>query len=318
MSIGTLRHALDLAGPDATLELSGGEPLLAKHLVHEVLDHLERRPGAACRLLTNGLGLDEAMLDRLVEADVELQVSCDGPVGQDERGPGTLPVLERLFATIRRRHPRYWRRRVAVATTFTPRTVACLAGAVAWLLRRGVATLTIAPACGPLESWGAAACRQLVRQLRAITAQSLAWRERTGAMPLTNLRERPPATAGVACGAALPDRLTIGPDGSMHRCALLALAASLPVAADLLADRARWTGGGRSCAVCPDLPECRACPMSGPACGVIPDAHCLFQRWSARSRRRLAADDPLGRLLAAAGLDEAGRRWLAGRLRGPL
>ena len=156
MSRATLHRALDvaldLAGSRLTIELSGGEPLLAPGLLREALVRLRAPapggPRIACRLQTNGLLLDATTLDLLVEHDVQLQLSCDGPRAQARRGPGTFAALDGTLRAIRRRYADYWRRRVDVASVFTPATVPHLGETVAYFLARDVPRLGMAPACG--------------------------------------------------------------------------------------------------------------------------------------------------------------------------
>ena len=335
MSPTTLRRALDLAwslgGAEITVVLSGGEPLLVPHLVADAValtaDH--GSPRARLRLLTNGTLLGPALVDRLVDADVALQVSCDGvAASQDDRRPGSLPRLERLLAYIRDRHPRHWRDRVSVAMCVTPRNAGMLAASVAWALDRDVRNLDVNLVLDERGDWGGPCCAVLARELARVLSLSLRHRERTGRLPVRYLRPVPamaPTAPGAdVCGAADCTGLTVAPDGSIHGCAVLAAigprhgsadvrraAAALHVGhVDDPAFAARWRRSERlvrfpvlaaadraslsgRCRDCGDLEECVVCPLAGSDPHRVPDAHCLFQRLVARQRRVAAVDDPL-------------------------
>jgi fructose/tagatose bisphosphate aldolase/sulfatase maturation enzyme AslB (radical SAM superfamily) len=240
-----LEVALDLAGDELTVELSGGEPLLAPARLGEALARLAevRRDGPRVerRLQTNGLGLDDAMLATLVAHDVALDVSCDGPRGQAQRGPGTFAALDRTLRRIRRRHPDYWRRRVAVAVVVAPATLRYLGETVAYFLALGVPRIALAPACGAQARWGRALCAELARQLADVYDQAVAHRRCTGAVPLRYLSADPALEPGgetaAVCGAGLRRSFVVDVDGSVHGCAQLARAAGrrLPVAVARLA-----------------------------------------------------------------------------------
>ena len=88
--------AADFPPDRLSIGITGGEPLLRSDLF-TILEHLNRL-GLAWGLITNGLLLDDAMLDRLAAAGIgSLSISLDGPPEFHERlrGPGTYaPVLD--------------------------------------------------------------------------------------------------------------------------------------------------------------------------------------------------------------------------------
>jgi len=224
MSAAVLHRALDvaleLAGPTLDIELSGGEPLLVPELLREVFGRVRGlapgAPAVRCRLLTNGLLVDPAALDLLVEHDVALQLSCDGPRGQDERRPGTFAALDRLLDEIRRRHPGYWRRQVTVSAVFTPATVGALADTVAYFLQREVPALAVAPSCGRPAAWGETCCAELDRQLALVFDLAVAYRRRTGRVPVQHLRADAEPTPAVVCGAGARASFVVDTDGAVH------------------------------------------------------------------------------------------------------
>lgn len=348
MSGATLARALEvareLAGPRLDIEFSGGEPLLEPALLRQALTRVRSwpldGPQVQCRLLTNGLRLTDAALDLLVEHDVGLQISCDGPRAQAARGPRTFAALDRRLGEIRRRHPDYWRRRVAVSAVFAPPTVGYLTASVAYFLARGLTAVGLAPACGSLTAWGPACCEELARQCAAIFDLAVEHRRRTGSVPLQHLRADD-GGAAATCGAGLPSNGVIDTDGSVHGCGYLLRAAEprlgddarrlaqalrfgrvddpgfrdrwygrreAPPAVAVLRGRQGWSSPTGPCAACPLLAACQVCPLAGPVPGQVPDAHCLFQQLSVRDRQRFSERGPVADSLRAGGLAGADLR----------
>ncbi len=272
-------------------------------------------PRLVRRLKTNGLLLDTAMVDLLAAHDVALQLSFDGPRAQDrQRGGRTFAKLDRLLRAIRRRHPDYWRRRVGVAAVFTPETVGDLPAVAAYFLARDVRQFALAPVCG-LPAWGEEACATLADRLQAVYDLAAAHRSRSGdselRLPCRATRAAARAAPAAVCGAGLRACFTVDARGDVHGCVQLARAAAAELAprtrrlaralahgnvgeadftdrwlrrADparglpVLRSRAGWTSGGRSCAACPLVDDCRVCPLAGQVPGEVPDAHCLVTR----------------------------------------
>lgn len=316
MSAATLRASLHLAarlgGRDCTVVLSGGEPLLALDLVRQAI---AGRAGST-RLLTNGILLDRALLAELADADVELQISCDGvAAAQDQRAPDTWAGLAGILASLRKDAPSYLQRRVSLAMVITPANVGLLSRSVAWALASGCAQIVIEPARGLAADWGDEACALLWREMARVVALARREQRRSGRAPLAILQ---PASAfgrmsPDACDAASLRSLTVAADGQVQGCGYLAAAARrgrsdavVRAAARLalghvddpglvarwqhrvatpaapLFPRIRRTAPGRRCRDCRWLRQCLVCPAAGPDPERAPDAHCLFQRLLAR------------------------------------
>lgn len=350
MSPATLRAAIDLARDlgdgGATLLLSGGEPLLARDLVLTVLEH---HPPRQIRLLTNGLLLDDALLARLDDGQTQLQISVDGTArAQADRGPGTWPVIARLLETIGHRFPQLWRRHLALATTITPWNVGQLADWVDRAMALDVGRLDLTLMRGPAPCWGRATCATLARQLRRVLATSRRYRRATGLVPVALLNEPVPIAPadGQPCAAADLTALSVAADGSVDACGTLAAVArrhpsdTLRVAAGRLrlgtvddpdlpatwrrqaaapttvfSRRRQRQAGGRSCGHCAARGSCVICPAAGPEPNLVPDAHCLFRRWSIHARRVMEHDEPVYRRLVAAGSPEHSAWSMAGQVR---
>lgn len=344
-----LELADELGGSVVTLTLSGGEPLLVPGSLDVVLARVGRAssPRFDVRVLTNGLLLDPGLVERLVTADVRLQISCDGvAAAQAGRSVGSWPVIAARLAELRRRHGDYWRRRVSVAVTVTRANVAHLPRSVAWLLRRDVRRIQVTLAYEPAAVWSRAERLTLVRAMTGALEVSLRHQRATGAVPVVHLRSTAdPAGAPSPCGAPDLTSLYVAADGRVHGCGVLAdasrwhpapavarRAAMLdlgPVTAPDLAVRwrrlaagpTRWprdgparTSDGRSCEVCQQRSGCLICPVAHDADDHIPAAHCLFERLAARHRRLVRERAPLTSVLVSAGTPPALAARVAARV----
>jgi sulfatase maturation enzyme AslB (radical SAM superfamily) len=227
---------------------AGGEPLLAKDLVWHVASSLRRAsenrdPPIELALATNGTLLEDGDLARLEELDLELQVSFDGPEpAQRHRAVAAAPTLERLLERLRVRHPSYFQRRVALATTFHAATLGTLAESVRYLLAQGVAELRVRPVDTHDPGWPTDPRGQLAGQMDAIVEDSLVHWRRTGQIPVGFLRtsraeSRRPEGEPFLCAAPTGHTLAVDPDGRGWACPTFA--ASLQSLPPLAAEVAR-------------------------------------------------------------------------------
>src|SRR5436305_5040226 len=103
----------------------GGEPLLAFDVMREAVEHFEGRyraayPGALLSVTTNGMLLDDAVQDFLVQHGFSTIVSLDGPKEVHDRNRltvgarGSFDQVERNLDRFRERHPDYDRLAVSV------------------------------------------------------------------------------------------------------------------------------------------------------------------------------------------------------------
>ena len=344
MSLDTLNRSLTLARRlgrgEVNVVLSGGEPLLAPDLVAAVLDAAVASeitgPLLNVRLITNGTFLQSPLLERLVAANISVQVSCDGvAAAQDIRAPGSSSDIDRLLTTINQRHSCFWRRRFSIAMTVSPSNVEHLSKSVAWAFSHDVYKLEIGLACGLLADWGEQACQMLAKQMERVLELSLQHLDRTERVPVTYLRPTSgaPGTRTEVCGAADPAALAVDADGTVHGCGMLAdvarwhpsnrvgqavdemrlgnvadpgfeelwrqMSVQSPMALFPLADRKTKTG---VCGDCPQRDDCLVCPVAGPDPQWAPDAHCLFARQALQHRRAIPHTSPVESLLSAAGV----------------
>jgi len=113
MSFATGRRALEFAsqldGGSCGIVFFGGEPLLCKDLIRQLVAYgreLERRRAGRFhfKITTNGVLLDDAFLEFALREDVFIAMSVDGvPAAHDEhrRSPGGGPTAEIVFARLR-------------------------------------------------------------------------------------------------------------------------------------------------------------------------------------------------------------------------
>lgn len=129
LTVGQALRALELfsAWGGGDLKLFGGEPLLVPEVVQAVLDHAASLPSLRrIYLSTNGLGLDEAWLERVRrEPRLILTVSMDG-APEDHRRlrrafPGTRDAYEHLLGLLPALQATP---RVVVTQTIAPATAA--------------------------------------------------------------------------------------------------------------------------------------------------------------------------------------------------
>ncbi len=230
---GAVRAALDeVAGRrtrlPARVSFTGGEPLLAFPLVRRSVDYLEsrRRPtdDLTYRIGTNGLLLREDHVAFLERHRFDVQLSLDGGRAvQDARARSTFEPLVRLLARLSRRHPAFLEQQVTVAMTVTPATVPLLADSVAYLLGQRVARIRIGPAMGVGAAKGS--LREFDHQFGRLAGMMREWHDRTGRVPVTDLR-RPlgdgtgPSRGGWICDAPTPHKLAIDADGERFPCVM--------------------------------------------------------------------------------------------------
>jgi uncharacterized protein len=137
-------HATAHRLPGMRLVLHGGEPLLAgpERLARLIDDFRAAFAGLACRLevqlQTNGLLLDEDMLDELIKREVRVGVSLDGTPAQNDRrrrhadGRGSHAAVGRALALLA--GPRYRNAYAGVLCTVDPTVdpLECYAGLLAY------------------------------------------------------------------------------------------------------------------------------------------------------------------------------------------
>lgn len=329
MSRAVMRRAIDIllscGHPEPTILFTGGEPLLAFPLLREGILHARRhqRTGQRIRLqlATNGTRLTRDVLAFLAEQEVTVQLSFDGvPAAQNPRGRGTFARLDRLLPRIRRRHPHFYRRNLAIGMILTPESIPHLAASIEYFLSLRVAMIRLGPVMARQVSLPLELRCELESQFARVTESCVVHHERTGETPLLLFRD-PPETGsprrGLRCGATLGDSLAIDSKGTAWTCPLFANGdfpaskrrraevaryrlgpiakpawrdrlAALPrlvAGRGVLRARERRSAYGR-CSDCAWAATCGVCPVSLLLCeesgrpGLLPDLPCALHQVS--------------------------------------
>lgn len=226
-----LDHLLASGADERSLELTGGEPLLAPGLVRRCIEYVRSRSSAEhpLRILvaTNGLLLTPALLDYFVERDVALRISMDGVAEAHEfRAPGTFSRLDELLDFLRADHPDFLRKRVAVGLTLVAGAVPHFAASLRYLAAKGIPSIRAYPKMTPDLDWTPAHSIELERQADDIVAFSVVRWQETGDVPVEFLRERPAPSGepagGFVCGGPRGNGFCVDPNGHAWACPLLA------------------------------------------------------------------------------------------------
>jgi sulfatase maturation enzyme AslB (radical SAM superfamily) len=238
----TIRAALDLVSGASSRVLGigfcGGEPLLEFPLMRRAVERVERiRPPTKTvtyHVSTNGTLLTETVVSFLEEHRFETQLSFDGVVdAQNLRGRGTFPALDRLLERLRSRHPAFYREKVSIAVTVTPRNLPHLAASVSYFFRKGARRIVIAPSISSDADWEPGRIGELDAQFAMIFERSLLHFERTGEVPVGILRGRDDAPGDEAgtrsmCGIGRARGVTVDVDGEVYPCAMFASSYARP------------------------------------------------------------------------------------------
>jgi uncharacterized protein len=232
----TIRTSLDFVlgcnRRDLGIGFTGGEPLLVFPLMRRAVAHVERtRPAGrdvTYYMSTNGTLLTEEIAAFLEEHGFETQLSFDGvAAAQNLRGRGTFPALDRLLDRLRSKHADFYQRNVSIALTVSPRNLEHIADSVAYLLRKDVRKIVIAPSISSDADWDPDRIDELDAQFGRIFKSSLAHYRKTGEIPVQIFRsgEEAPAHALKSphmCGLSHGRGITVDVDGEVYGCSMFA------------------------------------------------------------------------------------------------
>ncbi|HEX9149611.1 MAG TPA: radical SAM protein [Thermoanaerobaculia bacterium] len=215
-----------------TLAFFGGEPLLEMSLVRRAVEIVRAETPTGMtpdlEISTNGVFLDEETARFLVEADVHITLSIDGlPGAQNQRGPGSFDILDRLLVRFGRDHPGHLRTRFAVSVTLSSGNVSYLAGSFRYFVSRGVREIRVVPVFTHDSGWGLDARDELDRQLADVVEESLKVHASSGEVWFQAFQPDGRETSGQAyapslCGTAGRKSLFVDMDGSLAPCGAMA------------------------------------------------------------------------------------------------
>ncbi len=212
---GDIRSFLDFLHPRLAGEVSlgfyGGEPLLHWPLIEQTVGTLRKSRAHRFRysLTSNGSLLKEDRILFLKKNRFEFIFSYDG-LAQADRDPGSVEEVQAALESLRQMHPHGY----VIHSVFTPRTVPRLAASLEDLLRQGHARLHYA--LDMISPWRDKDLRILAEQLERLSILCGRHLQKTGGMPLENLKEG--NARGIFACFAGRDRLALLPDRTVWGC----------------------------------------------------------------------------------------------------
>jgi uncharacterized protein len=138
MTLETARRAVDwyaeLISPQVArnprkrfgLSLYGGEPMMNTPVLRDVLEYCaEKYPRLFLPVMTtNGTALTPRNIETLVEHDVLVGISIDGPADEhdrlriDSRGRGTFDTIARNLRYVKEHYPEYWKNKLTSVSVY--------------------------------------------------------------------------------------------------------------------------------------------------------------------------------------------------------
>lgn len=225
VAIAAIERSIEEGANQIALTFFGGEPLLRKEALLEILvaaRALERRyeiPVTA-KVSTNGLLVDEAFIAAAAQLGLFISLSCDGveasqnsgrPTAEgDESAPAVYRALELL---VRRRLP------FATYSVITPNNVTRLDESIRMLWERGARILITA--MDYTATWRPQDVRTLKRQYRKLAGfyrDKLREREHFHLEPFdSRISQRTRGGEWKACAPGVR-QITVAPDGTLYGC----------------------------------------------------------------------------------------------------
>jgi uncharacterized protein len=288
--VSTIKKAIDFFYPflskRCTINFYGGEPLLNKSLIHHGTDILQTINKADARhivysMSTNGSLIDAKMLAFMGKYRFSLLISFDG-ISQDITRK--KESFNRLIATLQNtlHHPRI---ELETNSVFTPSTIGCLSDSLQLIAEIGVPHMSFA--LSQTSDWGHSSLACYLEQLEHMKNFLIRFYSHKGFIPLVNFRLD--SSKGLFRCYAGKDRMAISADGKVWGCHLFAdyynskesseghakfcfgdldsfskyheeIYPKIAANYDNLRMDQFHTSHLR-CADCPELRECRVCPM---------------------------------------------------------
>ena len=282
-----VQHAMSRTVADAGIDLSlreadcstathlditfiGGEPLLEKDLVLHIADRFRAESAGrqlSFRLSTNGTLLNESLLEALLQRQIFVSLSLDGPpdVMDAQRpnagGAGVSNRLDQVIPTLLRHNPL-----TNVTCVVTPEFADRVADSVAWIQDRGFRFITVT--LDYSAPWTEADMRRLEKSYRRLAAWYRKKMEREDRFYLSCFDERirtrtlPPLLPAERCGIARR-QFSIAPDGELYPCVQFVTTEKIP---EFMIGHVRH-GLDQACAshlhACSETPkaECSGCAL---------------------------------------------------------
>jgi sulfatase maturation enzyme AslB (radical SAM superfamily) len=316
---GLLKRSIDFFLPhlarDAYINFTGGEPLLAFHLIKIAVAQIQekhpfRKKYVRFALTTNGSLLDQDTLDFLSEHRFSVSLSYDGTAQDLNRGDESSHSVKLALKALTS-DPRI---HLQTNSVFTSETVHHLAGSAIHLVRLNVPEIIISFAQEP--AWDRSSLDQLQNELTRLRAFLVSHYLDTEEVPILNFKK--PTESGVfSCSGGI-NRMAVDAAGSVWGCYLFPdfcnisdssdchdsycfgdldafignyaekMGEILPNLEDISLKRAYTPEG--PCSDCSELTECRICPvsaaLSGHNLGHIPTWTCQLNKLLRQERHK--------------------------------
>ncbi len=291
-------------GREVWLGFYGGEPLLNWPLVEKTVAHAENKFKNKFHfsLTTNGSLLKKESILFFRKNRFSLVLSYDG-LAQKNRDAGSVAAVETALENLRRSYPKGY----VINSVFTPQTLSLLAASIQKMLKQGHQRLQYAlDVCVP---WRQAELAALEAELKRLVNICLDHKQKTGSMPLENMKEN--AKRGIFTCFAGRDRLALLPDRTVWGCYMFydllghskqspdyakycygkledlnaGLKTAFPAIAANYAELRQdyfFSQKKELCSLCDDLEHCAVCPVTAAlASGTL----AVFPSWTCRIKK---------------------------------
>jgi sulfatase maturation enzyme AslB (radical SAM superfamily) len=232
MSPQTIEKAIDFFYPyldkKTDVILFGGEPLLAYKNVKHTVSLLEAKNGGSTKedeqkeftyyLTTNGMLINDVMLDYFQRYSFGLMLSFDGLTQDTARQAGSHKKLHRLIRHIRENYPDI---DFSLNSVFTPETVSYISDSYRYIIESGVREALFS--LSSIQPWDEPALQELEVQLDKLTGYLLEYYRENREIPVTYFqepKESPDSQQGGFVCAAGRDRISVTPDEEVWGCYL--------------------------------------------------------------------------------------------------
>lgn len=316
--VSTVENALDFFLPylkdQCYISFTGGEPLLAFDQIKKAVDYIQAKNRTLHKkihyyITTNGSLIKADILEFLKQHEFSLMLSFDGIAQDIFRKKGSfkqiVSIIEKILES-----PDI---NLETNSVFTPATVQYLSKSIQFLTEIGIPNIYLA--LSKISPWDSSSLLQLKKELESLKEFFLSFYKRTETIPLSSFKRN--FRKGIFACTAGKNRMALAPDGKLWGCHLFReyfkgkegtpeynkycfgeldsfiegyeriYPAVLANYSNLRMDN--FYTDDSSCLQCPELEECRACPMdaalSSSVIGKIPCWTCEIKKIFRREKK---------------------------------
>lgn len=316
---GTIKKAIDFFFPflknECYINFYGGEPLLALDQIIFALDYLQfmnkrKIKNIIFSMTTNGSLISDDVLNILNLNKFSLLLSFDGIVQDVSRKKDSFDKIVGIL----KKTNQYPQIDLETNSVFTPSTVASLSKSIISIAELGVPNISLA--ISQTSLWDHSSISHLKKELETLAEYLLLYYKRKGYIPVVNFRRE--YTKGVFTCHAAKDRMAMTADGNLWGCHLFAdvyngkedtedyakfcfgdldsfIKNHEEIYSKISANYTnfpmdRFYTNSTRCFDCPELEECRVCPvdnlMQGPDIRKIPVWACEQKKITREIRKK--------------------------------